>query len=59
VKQKLDAVRTLAIQLYKAGQREKSKYVPDGTPVDWRNLESETVAIWDAVAIEAYKQLRK
>ncbi len=63
MKQKLDEVRTLAIKLYKAGQKENRKHSCQIWGFDchreWRDLPSETVLIWDAIAIEAYRQLRR
>lgn len=59
MKQKLDKVRTLAIQLFEAGESEKRKQPKEiwgGTRI-WRDLPSESVALWDAVAIEAYRRL--
>lgn len=61
MKQQLDEVRTLAIKLYEAGKKEKQKqpkYIW-GRVLQWRDLPSETIAVWDAVAICAYKNLRK
>lgn len=63
MKQKLDEVRTLAIKLFNASQDEKRRQPPeiwgDGRLQNWRDLPSESVAVWDAVAICAYKQLPK
>lgn len=59
--EKLDEVRTLAIQLYNANLRRKKKHGPYiwGRPTEWRDLPSESVEVWDAVALEAIKRLRK
>src|SRR6185436_8133591 len=61
MKQKLDEVRTLAIKLYEAGQATKRKQPKEiwGSDRDraWCDLPSESVAVWDAVAILAYKQV--
>jgi hypothetical protein len=59
MKQKLDEVRTLAIKLYEAGQKEKRKQPKEiWGDTTWRDLPSESVAVWDAVAICAYAELR-
>ena len=60
---KLDDARTLAIQLYEAGQKEKRRQ-PKGiwgydSRRNWRDLPSESMAVWDAIAICAYQQLRR
>jgi hypothetical protein len=59
MKQKLDEVRTLAIKLFEAGQEEKRKQPPEiwGTITDYRDLPSESVDVWDAVAIRALEVL--
>jgi len=64
MKQKLDEVRTLAVKLFKAAQKEKRKQ-----PVEiwgrseqerqFRDLPSESVAVWDAVALAALKAIKK
>ena len=63
MKQKLDAVRTLAIKLYEAGQNEKRRQEPEiwGTDASrkWRDLPSESVEVWDAVATAAYRHFSK
>lgn len=62
MKQELDEVRTLAIKLYEAGQKEKRKQAKEiwgDTDRTWRDLPSESVAVWDAVAICAYQQLKR
>lgn len=62
MKQKLDEARTLAIKLYEAGQKVKRSQPAHiwGRPlIGWRDLPSESVAVWDAVAIEAYRLLRR
>ncbi len=62
MKQKLDEVRTLAIKLYEAGQEAKRKQPEEiwgsSRTLEWRDLPSETVAVWDAVAICAYDELK-
>jgi len=59
MKQKTDEVRTLAIKLFKASEAEKRKQPKHiwGTPRNWRDQPSESVAVWDAIALCAYKQL--
>jgi hypothetical protein len=61
-KQQLDEVRTLAIKLFQAGQHEKMKQPKeiwgDNRLLNWRDLPSESVAVWDAVALCAYRRLR-
>ena len=61
MKQKLDEVRTLAIKLFKAGQIQKRKQGTriwgDCVRATWRDLPSESVEVWDAVAVCAYRQL--
>lgn len=60
-KQQLDEARTLAIQLFEAGEAEKRKqpkHIWEGQTRTWRDLPSESVAVWDAIAIEAYRRLR-
>jgi hypothetical protein len=63
VKQKLDEVRTLAVALFESGQREKRKHPPEiwgeSRNIKFQDLASETVAVMDAMAIEAYRRLRK
>lgn len=59
MKQKLDAARTLAIQLYEAAQKEKENWEQLLPTPKWRDLTKDSVAIWDAVAIEAYRRLKK
>ena len=63
MKQELDEVRTLAVKLYEAGQKEKRKQKPEiwGSDRDrkFRDLPSESVAVWDAVALAAYDELAK
>lgn len=59
-KQRLDEVRTLAIRLFNAGRRQKQKHGPhiwDDTK--WKDLPSESVEVWDAVAMEAIRRLRR
>jgi len=52
--QELDELRTLAVKLYEAGQQQKrkQKYQIWGADRDrkFRDLPSESVAVWDAVA---------
>ena len=62
MKQKLDEVRMLAIKLFEAAEAEKRKhpeYVWGLTGRRWRDLPSESVAVWDAVAICAYKAIQR
>lgn len=61
MKQKLDQVRTLAIKLFEAAQKVKRSHPKGiwGQIPEWRDLPSESVAVWDAIAIEAFRQLRK
>lgn len=58
-KQSLDEIRTLAVKLFEAGQIEKRKHPKriwgDDANIQFRDLPSESVDIWDAIAIEAYK----
>lgn len=58
-KQKLDEVRTLAIKLFKASQAEKRQQPPEiwGRVCEWVDLPSESVAVWDAIAICALKEI--
>ena len=62
-RQKLDGVRTLAIKLYEAGQEAKRKQPEEiwgnSRSLSWRDLPSETVAVWDAVAICAYDEFNR
>jgi hypothetical protein len=62
MKQKLDEVRTLAIKLHRASEREKMRqprHIWGQTrPRKWRDLPSESEAVWDAVAIRAYELLK-
>jgi hypothetical protein len=61
-KQKLDEVRTLAVKLYEAGQTEKRNQPKNiwGSDIvrKFRDLPSESVAVWDAVALAALKHIR-
>jgi len=61
--QKLDKARTLAIKLFEASEAEKSKHPIEvwGThrTRKWSDLPSESVAVWDAVAICAYREILK
>lgn len=63
MRQQLDELRTLAINLFKAAEAEKLKHPKgtwgDGAPREFRDLPSESVDVWDAIAMEAYKQLRR
>jgi hypothetical protein len=63
MKQKLDLIRTLAIRLYEAGQKEKRQHHQDifGSESSriWRDLPSESQDVWDAVAICAYRELER
>jgi hypothetical protein len=61
MKQKLDEARTLAIKLYNASRKEMLSQPKSiwGRPLcKFRDLPSESVAVWDAVAIRAYRLLR-
>ena len=62
MKQQLDAVRTLAIKLYEAGQKAKREQNPEIWGCDaerkWRDMPSESVAVWDAIALAASDALR-
>jgi hypothetical protein len=61
MKQKLDELRTLAVNLFEAGQREKRAQPPSiwsNGDLQFRDLPSESVKYWDAIAAEAYKRLR-
>jgi hypothetical protein len=61
MKQKLNKARTLAIQLYNASRKVKLSQPPEiwGRPIcEWRHLPSESVDVWDAVAIRAYDLLK-
>jgi hypothetical protein len=62
MKQKLDEARTLAIKLFQAAQAEKMRQPKeiwgDDRLRNWRDLPSESVAVWDAVAIRAYDLLK-
>ena len=62
MKQKLDEARTLAIQLHRAAEREKMRQPREiwgqTRQRHWRELPSESVAVWDAVAIRAYQLLK-
>jgi hypothetical protein len=60
-KQQLDEVRTLAIKLFEAGEAQKRNQPKHiwGQTRTWEDLPSESVAVWDAVAICAYQQLKR
>lgn len=62
MRQALDEVRTLAVKLFEAGQAEKRKQPWDvwGTARDtkFRDLPSESIAVWDAVALAAFKHFK-
>lgn len=61
-KQQLDEVRTLAIKLFDAGQRQKRKHGSEiwGESINqtWRDLPSESVEFWDAMATYVHQQLK-
>ncbi len=62
MKQNPDEIRKLAIKLFEAHQKKKRVqgrgiWGNDGNR-EWTDLPSESVDVWDAVAIEAYKRLR-
>lgn len=63
MKQQLDEIRTLAIKLFEASRKEKRKQPAEiwgyGRILEWRDLPSESVAVWDAVARCAYEQLKR
>ncbi len=65
MKQKLDEVRTLAIKMFEASEDEKSKQPPEiwgrssGQKLKFELLPSESLDVWDAVALCAIKELRK
>lgn len=63
MKQKLDAVRTLAVKLYEAGQTQKRKQPWDiwGSDRDrkFRDMPSEGVEVWDAIALAALKHVKR
>lgn len=54
-------VRTLAIKLFEAGQAAKRKQPRDiwGNLSVWDDLPSESVAVWDAIAICAIHSLKQ
>lgn len=59
--QQLDAVRKLAIQLFNAGEAEKRrqpKHIWSGQLREWRDLPTESTAVWDSIATEAFRRLR-
>jgi hypothetical protein len=59
-KQQLDAARTLAIKLFEAGEAEKRKQPKIwGVTRKWRDLPSESVKVWDAIAVCAYDHFLK
>jgi hypothetical protein len=62
MKQKLDALRTLAVKLYEAGQVEKRKQRPEIWGADrdrkFRDLPSESIAVWDAIALAAIRHVK-
>lgn len=60
-KQTLEDVRTLAIKLYNASRKEmlsQPKHIWGRPLCKFRDLPSESVAVWDAVAIRAYRLLK-
>ena len=62
MKQQLDECRTLAIKLFEAGKAEKHKqpkHIWEGQTRTWRDLSSESVAMWDAIARCAFDHFRK
>ena len=65
MKQRCDDVRMLAIDLFEAAQREKRKQIAQVSDENgfrfeaWSDLADQSVAIWDAVAAEAYRRLRR
>ena len=61
MKQKLDEIRTLAIKLYEAGQKEKRKHPKQlgVANLAWRELSPTAIAVWDSVAICAYNELKR
>lgn len=60
-KQKLDEVRILAMTLFEAGQRVKllqPAYIwGSNRNLKFQDLPSESVAVWDAVALSALQNL--
>lgn len=61
MKQELDEARTLAIKLFEAGESEKRKQpknIWNGQIRTWRDLPSESVAVWDAIALCAFDHFR-
>lgn len=62
MKQELDKIRTLAGELFEAAQREKRRQPKEiwgeARYMKFREVPSETVAVMDAMAIQAYKSLK-
>ena len=63
MKQKCDELRTLAIKLFEAGQIQKRKQPEEiwgeNRNLKFRDLSSESVAVWDTIALAAIKHVRK
>jgi hypothetical protein len=61
MKQRPDKIRTLALKLFEACQKKKRSQGKEiwGDIAEWRDLPSESVAVWDAIARRAYNQLRR
>lgn len=61
MKQQLDELRTLARALFEAGQQEKRKQPPEvwgeTRNLKFRDCPSETTAVMDAMAFEAFRRL--
>ena len=62
MKQELNEIRTLAIKLYETAQEENRKVADILTPnhfISWRDTTPESMKIWDAIAVCAYRELKK
>lgn len=62
MKQQLDECRTLAIKLFEAGEAEKRRQPKNiwGNQIrTWRELPTESVAVWDAIALCAFDYFGK
>lgn len=63
MKQSLDRLRTLAVELFEAGQREKRKQPPhiwgENRFLKFSELPTESIALWDAVALAALVSIRR
>lgn len=62
MKQQLDECRTLAIRLFEAGESEKRKQpkqIWGGQTRRWSDLPTESVAVWDAIALSAFDYFRR